>query len=81
MDIYTTLQNIDAFVWGPWMIALLLGSHIFLTIRTGFIQRKLPQAIRMSVTKDEDAEGDVSQFGALVTALAGTIDTDRKSVV
>ena len=75
MDIYTTLQNIDAFVWGPWMIALLLGSHIFLTIRTGFIQRKLPQAIRMSVTKDEDAEGDVSQFGALVTALAGTIGT------
>ncbi len=57
------------------MIALLLGSHVFLTIRTGFIQRKLPQAIRMSVTKDEDAEGDVSQFGALVTALAGTIGT------
>ena len=52
-----------------------LGSHIFLTIRTGFIQRKLPTAIKMSLAKDEDAEGDVSQFGALVTALAGTIGT------
>ena len=57
------------------MICLLLGSHIFLTIRTGFIQRKLPTAIKMSLAKDEDAEGDVSQFGALVTALAGTIGT------
>ena len=75
MDIYTLLQQIDSFVWGPIMIALLLGSHIFLTIRTGFIQRKLPAAIKMSVVKDEDSEGDVSQFGALVTALAGTIGT------
>ena len=57
------------------MICLLLGSHIFLTIRTGFIQRKLPTAIKLSLAKDEDAEGDVSQFGALVTALAGTIGT------
>ena len=69
------LSQIDAIVWGPLMIALLLGSHVFLTIRTGFIQRRLPQAIKMSVTKDEDAEGDVSQFGALVTSLAGTIGT------
>ena len=75
MDIVGILNQIDAVVWGPLMIALLLGSHIFLTIRTGFIQRKLPQAIKMSVVKDEDSEGDVSQFGALVTALAGTIGT------
>ena len=75
MDIVGILNQIDAVVWGPLMICLLLGSHIFLTIRTGFIQRKLPQAIKMSVVKDEDSEGDVSQFGALVTALAGTIGT------
>ena len=75
MDIVGILETIDSWVWGPLMICLLLGSHIFLTIRTGFIQRKLPQAIRMSVVKDEDSEGDVSQFGALVTALAGTIGT------
>ena len=75
MDIIEILNQIDAAVWGPVMIVLLLGTHIFLSFRLGFIQRKLPKAIRMSVTNDEDAEGDVSQFGALVTALAGTIGT------
>ncbi len=75
MDIINLLNQIDAFVWGPVMICLLLGSHIFLTIRTGFIQRKLPQAIKMSVVNDDDSEGDVSQFGALATALASTIGT------
>ena len=75
MDIIGILNQIDAVVWGPLMICLLLGSHIFLTIRTGFIQRKLPKAIKMSVVNDEGSEGDVSQFGALVTALAGTIGT------
>ena len=75
MDIIEILNQIDAAVWGPVMIVLLLGTHIFLSFRLGFIQRKLPKAIRMSVTNDDDAEGDVSQFGALVTALAGTIGT------
>ena len=75
MDIINMLNQIDAFVWGPVMICLLLGSHIFLTIRTGFIQRKLPLAIKMSVVNDEGSEGDVSQFGALATALASTIGT------
>lgn len=75
MDIIEILNQIDATVWGPVMIVLLLGTHIFLSFRLGFIQRKLPKAIRMSVTNDDDAEGDVSQFGALVTALAGTIGT------
>jgi alanine or glycine:cation symporter, AGCS family len=63
------------FVWGPWLIYLLFGTHLFLTIRTGFIQRHLGRAIRLSITKDEGAPGDVSQFGALVTALAATIGT------
>ena len=70
-----TLQAIDAFVWGPPMIALLLGTHVFLTFRTGFIQRKLPEAIRMSFRKDPEGRGDISNFGALATALAATIGT------
>ena len=68
------LEQIDAFVWGPAMIVLLLGSHIFLTFRTRFIQRKIPQAIKMSLKKTE-GEGDISPFGALATALAATIGT------
>lgn len=75
MDIIQIINDIDAFVWGPPMIALLLGSHLYLTIRTRFIQRKLPSAIKLSVTKDPDAEGDISQFGALCTALSATIGT------
>ena len=46
-----------------------------MTVRTGFIQRKLFTGIRLSVTKDPDSPGDVSQFQALTTALASTIGT------
>lgn len=69
------LNTIDSLVWGPVMIAFLLGTHVFLTIRTGFIQRKLPQAIRMSLKGDSSSKGDISNFGALATALAATIGT------
>ena len=71
------IDAVDGFVWGPIMILLLLGTHIFMTIRTGFIQRKLGTGIKLSVTKDDpsDADGDITQFGALTTALAATIGT------
>lgn len=69
------INDVDTFVWGWWMIALLLGTHLFMTIRTGFIQKKIGTGIRLSVAKDPDAEGEVSQFGALTTALASTIGT------
>jgi AGCS family alanine or glycine:cation symporter len=57
------------------MIILLLGTHIFMTFRLRFPQLKVGKAIRLSMTKDRDAHGDVSQFGALATALAATIGT------
>ena len=71
------IDAFDSFVWGPIMILLLLFTHVFMTVRTGFIQRKVGTAIKMSVTKDDPykAEGDISQFGALTTALAATIGT------
>ena len=59
------LEQIDAFVWGPAMIVLLLGSHIFLTFRTRFIQWKIPQAIKMSLKRPE-GEGRYFPFGALL---------------
>lgn len=73
--IVNAIEQLDKMVWGWGMILLLLGTHIFMTVRTGFIQRKLGTAIKLSVTKDTDAEGEVSQFGALTTALASTIGT------
>ena len=57
------------------MIILLLGTHVFLTIRLRFPQRHIFKAIRLSVKRDPDATGDVSQFGSLATALAATIGT------
>lgn len=75
MDITEIIGAIDTFVWGVPMLVLLLGAHIFLTIRTGFIQRRIGQGIKLSVTKDPDAPGDISQFGALCTALSATIGT------
>ena len=57
------------------MIILLLGTHVFLTFRLRIPQRKLLTGIRLSVHKDTAAKGDVSQFGALATALAATIGT------
>ena len=65
----------DYILWGPPILILLVGTHVFLTIRTRGIQRHIGKAIKMSVTKDADAEGDISQFGALTTALAATIGT------
>ena len=69
------LKQLDAFIWGIPMMVLLFGTHLFLTIRTGFIQRKTFTGIKLSVTRDDDSPGDVSQFQALTTALASTIGT------
>ncbi len=74
--IYDAVKSLDDVVWGWGMIALLLGTHIFLTLRTGFIQKKtITKGIALSVSKEEGADGEVSQFGALATALASTIGT------
>ena len=75
-QIFKAVESVDNFVWGWGMICLLLGTHLFLTIRTGFIQRKtITKGIPLSVSKEEGADGEVSQFGALATALASTIGT------
>ncbi len=68
-------QSVSDAIWGIPMIVLLFGTHLFLTVRTGFIQRKTFLGIKLSVSKDADAQGDVSQFQALTTALASTIGT------
>ena len=74
-EINDFLTALSGFVWGWPMIILLLGTHIFMTVRLKFPQRKIWTAIKLSVTKDDSSSGDVSQFGALATALAATIGT------
>ena len=68
-------SELSGLLWGWPMIILLLGTHIFLTIRLRFPQRHLIKAVKLSVKPDKDSKGDVSQFGALATALAATIGT------
>ena len=69
------IEKVSSAVWGWPMIILLLGTHLFMTIRLRFPQRWVGKAIRLSVSKDKHSHGDVSQFGALATALAATIGT------
>jgi len=69
------VNAVNGIVWGPVMLVLLFGTHVYLTIRTKFIQRYTFKAIKLSVTPDKEAEGDISGFGALATALAATIGT------
>ena len=71
----SVVSNINKVVWGVPMLVLLVGTHLFFTFRLKFIQRYIFKAIKLSVTKDSHSEGDISQFGALATALAATIGT------
>ncbi len=75
MDLAAIPELIDKFLWGWPLIVILLGTHLFITFRPGFIQKDIFKAIKLSVTKDPEAPGDVSQFGALTTALASTVGT------
>ncbi|WP_159612626.1 sodium:alanine symporter family protein [Glutamicibacter sp. JC586] len=75
----TLFGNISSFIWGPFcLIPLLLGTGLYLTIRLGGVQFvKLAASLRLGLLKrkDDGAEGDVSQFQALTTALAATVGT------
>ena len=74
-EITNFFSLLSSWLWDWPMIVLLLGTHVFLTFRLRVPQRKLLTGIRLSVKRDSGAKGDVSQFGALATALAATIGT------
>ncbi|MDD3338367.1 MAG: sodium:alanine symporter family protein [Lachnospiraceae bacterium] len=69
------IQACNDVVWGPPMLILLFGTHLFMTIRLKFIQRYTFKGVKLSVKSDENSKGEISQFGALATALAATIGT------
>ena len=71
-DIVTFLNDL---LWGVPMILFLVGTHLFLTWKTRFVQRKVLLGIKLSVQPEKEGSGDVSVFGALSTALASTIGT------
>lgn len=76
MDVSALLAAVNNFVWGPVMLALLVGTGIFLTIRLKFLPwRNLGYAIKMVFSKRDKHAGDISPFQSLMTALSATIGT------
>ena len=73
------IGKISGWVWGPPLLILLVGTGIYLTIRIGFLQmRLLPYSLKLAFKKqdkNQKAEGDISHFQALMTALAATVGT------
>lgn len=78
MDFSEIIGTLSDFVWGPYMLVLIVGTGIFLTIRLGFIQVKtLPYALKLAFSRNQDktSQGDISHFQSLTTALSATIGT------
>ena len=73
--LHDIIKWINGYLWGPPMLVILFGTHLFLTFRLRFIQRYIGLAIKLSFSRDADGHGDVHHFGALTTALAATIGT------
>ena len=71
---------VNSFVWGPIMLLLLVGTGVYLTLRTNFFSiTKLGYIMRNTLMKmfekEQKGEGEVTAFQAVATALAGTIGT------
>ncbi len=71
----SAVSALSSLVWGLPLLIALGGLHLYLTFRLGFIQRRLPEMIRLSLARDESGQGTVSHWGALATALAATVGT------
>lgn len=68
------IAEIADWLWGYPLAIMLIGTHVFLTIRLRFVQRYVGKGIKLSVRRD-GSDGDISPFSALMTALAATIGT------
>ncbi|KAB3537250.1 sodium:alanine symporter family protein [Alkaliphilus pronyensis] len=72
---------INGLVWGPYMLLLLVGTGVYFSFRTNFLQvRKFSYTMKETLMKifekpEESTEGDITPFQALSTALAATIGT------
>lgn len=69
------LGRIEAVVWGIPLLVLLVGTHLYLTFRLGFVQRFIPAGIKLTFSRSSNEAGDITHYGALATALAATLGT------
>ncbi|MGB8455716.1 MAG: amino acid carrier protein [Anaerocolumna sp.] len=72
-DILSVIKDINKLLWNGPMIIILLTTHLFLTFRLKFIQKKIGKGIRLSIKPSSSSEGETSSFGALTTTLAATL--------
>ena len=76
MDLLQLLDSLDNFIWGPPLLALLVGTGIWLTFKLNLLQiMRLPMALKLIFSAKSEGEGDISSFQALCTALAATVGT------
>ena len=68
-------QNINNIIWGVPLILLLLGTHLYFTVRLRFLQKRTFHAVKLSVSPEDTNEKGFSSFGALTTTLAATLGT------
>ncbi|HZG72949.1 MAG TPA: sodium:alanine symporter family protein [Chondromyces sp.] len=78
MDILDIMGKVNGVLWGTPSLILLFGTGLFLTIILKGLQfRRLAYAFKLGFSREKEddaqAEGDVSNFKALMTALAATI--------
>lgn len=71
---------VDDFAWGPWLLILLVGTGIFLSISVGFIQftrfgHAMKNTIGKIFKKQTAGKGEITPFQAVTTALAATVGT------
>lgn len=74
-QLFQELKHLNSIIWGVPMIFLLLGTHIFFTFKSKFIQKHLFRAIKLSISSDSKGDGNMSSFASLATMLAATLGT------
>ena len=78
--IETVNSAVNNFIWGVPAMICIIGVGLYLTLRTQFIQvRKFGYSMKETIgrlfSKGEAAEGAMTPFQAVCTALAGTVGT------
>lgn len=72
-EILSIIKYINTLLWSGPLLVLLIGTHLFLTFKLKFIQKKVMKGIKLSVQPTNLSEGETSSFAALSTTLAATL--------
>ena len=75
-SVFPFMQSINQFLWSGPLLFLLMGTHLYFTMKLHFPQKNILKAIRLSVTPSGKKDGaNLSVFATLSTTLAATLGT------